>query len=53
VFHNVCLYTLKNIPNPTLQDEAAFNWNFLEDEPNPNVVIPERIKLVHINVAAQ
>lgn len=39
--------------DPTLQDEAALSWNFLEDEPDPCIVVSERMELVYINGAAQ
>ena len=39
--------------DPTLQDEAALSWNFLEDEHDPCIVVSERMELVYINGAAQ
>ena len=39
--------------DPTLQDEAALSWNFLEDEPDPCIVVSERMELVYINGAEQ
>ena len=39
--------------DPTLQDEAALSWNFLEDEHDPCIVVSERMDLVYINGAAQ
>ncbi len=53
MLHGVCRYTLKDISDPTLQDEAALSWNFLEDERDPCIVVSERMELVYINGAAQ
>ena len=39
--------------DPTLQDEAALSWNFLEDEHDACIVVSERMELVYINGAAQ
>ena len=39
--------------NPTLRDETALSWNFLEDEHDPCFVVSERMELVYINGAAQ
>ena len=39
--------------DPTLQDETALSWNFLEDEHDPCFVVSERMELVYINGAAQ
>lgn len=39
--------------DPTLRDEAALSWNFLEDEHDPCIVVSERMELVYINGAAQ
>ena len=39
--------------DPTLRDETALSWNFLEDEHDPCFVVSERMELAYINGAAQ
>jgi hypothetical protein len=36
-----------------LQDEAAPHWNWLEDEPDPCVVVSERMEFVYAHAAAR
>ena len=39
--------------DPTLRDETALRWNFLETEHDPCVVVSERMEFVYVNRAAQ
>ena len=39
--------------DPTLRDETALRWNFLDEEADPCIVVSERMELVYINAAAQ
>lgn len=38
---------------PTLRDEAALQWNFLDDEHDSCIVVSERMELVYINATAR
>ena len=42
-----------SIGSDGLQDEAALHWNWLEDEPDPCVVVSERMEFVYANAAAR
>ena len=39
--------------DPTLRDETALQWSFLDDEHDPCIVVSERMEFVYINAAAQ
>lgn len=39
--------------DPTLRDETALRWSFLETEDDPCVVVSERMEFVYLNRAAQ
>ena len=39
--------------DPTLRDETALQWSFLDDEPDACVVVSERMELVYVNTAAR
>ena len=39
--------------DPTLQDETALQWSFLDDQHDPCVVVSERMEIVYINAAAR
>ena len=39
--------------DPTLRDETALQWSFLDDEHDPCVVVSERMELVYVNTAAR
>ena len=36
-----------------LQDEMALHWNWLEEEPDPSVVVSARMEFVFANAAAR
>ena len=39
--------------NPTLRDESAARWHWLEDEPDACVVVSERMELVYLNAVGR
>ena len=34
---------------PTLRDEAALRWGFLEEETDPCLVVSERMEFIYVN----